>query len=344
MKALGYLMQLDLGLQYPPAWMFNAPDGQPAQPERRFANQFGQAFTTTASGKNTPNAVFSQAVRDDMAEYIAAVFARLGTDWHSVRTGGGKYGETNYPENGYTDAAGTHVNSYWAFDIAAQSGARLAGGVSVCPVPGWKPGDASPNGEASRFVEWYLDSITNYHAWQIGRVRASGFTGLVLALYGSSIVRPGDIAAAVAVNLNGASPRWAEIAEGKDFRRMIHRDTDPGIVVHCTWVDAKNFNDVSTNPANWTPVHFLRYCVDTHPLNTPAGAFVLRMWGENTGNAKYVETPAAPDGNPLVRTFSRMNTHGLMGILWAFEDQLYAPPESGFITFDDFAAYMSAYP
>lgn len=325
-ESIGDAVQLDLGIQYPPSWVFSDTAG-------KFVNQFGQAFTSTSPGVNVPNAVFSQAVRNDLGAYITNVFLALGTDWQAVRIGGGMYNEINYPAASYSDSSGNHQNCYWGFDSAAQTGAGLAIGVSPCPVPGWIPGNASPNGEASQFVNWYLSSIGNYVNWQIQTVRNSGFGGPILALCGSWGVRPGWLQAAIAVNLGGASPDSADVAEGKDFQTIIAGITDTNVVVDCTWLDAplNSFgDDAGGNQDNWSPVHYLWYCASTH---TPS----LRVWGENTGNATPNETPT----NPLQRCFARMNSYKLMGVIWAFEGQLFDPPSDGYITFADFAAAIS---
>jgi hypothetical protein len=45
--------------------------------------------------------------------------------------------------------------------------------------------------------------------------------------------------------------------------------------------------------------------------------------------------------NPLQRSFARMNSYKLMGIMWAFENQLFDPPSDGYVTFADYAAAIS---
>src|SRR5439155_24884106 len=97
------------------------------------------------TGSDEPNLVWATEYRSLAAAYTAKVFNELGSDFYAVRVGGGHWGELTYPAT--FGSNGRVKNSYWAFDAdAARSD----------PVPGWKPGQASPNGEASKFLNWYL--------------------------------------------------------------------------------------------------------------------------------------------------------------------------------------------
>lgn len=315
----GYRLQLDLGFQYPPAWVF-------ALPGARYRNQFGEFYESSDPGRKVANGVFSQSVRDAMTEYAGGVFARLGTDWDWVRLGGGFFGEVNYPP---ARSAG-RTNCYWAFDDAAQGkGPGRADEVPACPVPGWKPGEPDPV-RAGRFLEWYLAALQNYHDWQIRMVRR-WFSGDLCVLYGSWGIRPGVKQRAVAGCLGGDTPaeRVGEIASGYDWERMIGGISDPRVIVYCTWMDAppKDCDDDGPDPARWSPVHWQASLAAAHPL-------ALRVWGENTGGG---------DRDALVLTFDRAKRFGLLGVVWAFERELFVGPESGFATFSDLADQVAAF-
>ena len=58
-------------------------------------------------------------------------------------------------------------------------------------MPGWRPGDPSPRGEARKFLGWYLDMLTRYQNWQVRALRRS-YDGPVAMLYASWGMRPGD--------------------------------------------------------------------------------------------------------------------------------------------------------
>jgi hypothetical protein len=323
LRKLGYRLQLDLGMQYPPAWLFDLPHS-------RYRNQFGQEYHSSSPGRNMPNFVFNQAVRERLAEYMENVFSRLGTDWDWVRLGGGFYGEVNYPPHRHDG----HSNCYWAFDALAQGGGSgLPAGVKPCPVPGWLPGAGSlDNRSARQFLDWYHGSLQNYHDWQITTARR-WFSGGLCLLYGSWGIRPGWNEAAIATHLDGSSPaeKNGEIQTGYDWQRMVAGIRDPRAIVYCTWLDAppKDCDDDGENPERWSPAHWLAALADAHPLK-------LQKWGENTGNG----TPAA-----MATTFARIQRYGLMGVVWAFEPDLFAEPNpKGLATFADFAKFIRQNP
>lgn len=315
-RGLGYRLQLDLGIQYPPPWIFDLPHA-------RYRNQFGRDYESNESGRRMPNLVFNRAVRDRLAGYVEQLFKHLGTDWDWVRLGGGFYGEVNYPGHRFDGKE----NCYWAFDEVAQGKVPgLAGDLAACPVPGWIPGGASPDHEQARkFLEWYLGSLQNYHDWQIRNVRR-WYSGDICLLYGSWGIRPGGIEAALEKDLNGSSPaeKVGEIQTGYDWARMIGGIRDPKAIVYCTWLDAprKDCDDTGENPSRWSPVHWQASLAAKNPLR-------LKVWGENTGRGSR---------EAMQLSFERIRQFGLMGILWAFEKELFNEPNPGNLaTFQEMA-------
>lgn len=200
-RVAGYMLQL--GLQYPPAWVAGLPHG-------RYKNQFGDQFFSKRPGEDLPNLVFNAAVRGRAAAYIEQVFSRLGAGWDFVRLGGGKFGELNYPAPRFNG----RENCYWAFDDLAQGKASgLAEGLSPCPVPGWVPGTPSPgHADAEKFAGWYLDCLKNYQDWQIATVRRC-YAGDICMLYGSW-------------DRTRSRGRWKRPARTYPERRTGHRDRD----------------------------------------------------------------------------------------------------------------------
>ena len=303
----GLQVVLDPGFQYPPAWLFILPDS-------RYQNQYGDAYADRASGKNIANTVFNAAVRARYASHLAALFRELGTDFFAVRLGGGWYGELNYPDATYAK----NPNCYWAFDPIAQ-GAKpgLPAGITACPVPGWKPGDTSPDhASARRFLDWYLASLQNYHDWQIATVRHL-YAGPLMMMYPSWGIRPGQLEPAVAGDLSGkTSPeKNGEIQRGFDFARFIGGIKDPNVWVHCTWLDPNPewSDETSPDPARWSPVHYLASLARRH---VPA----LNVSAENTGGG-------GPETLRLCADRSR--AYDLKAVFWAFAPDLFdgKPPE-----------------
>ncbi len=313
-RALGYEVVIDVGFQYPPVWIFDVPHS-------RFVDQHGNSFTSATIGENIPNAVFNQAVRDHQEAYLRHVFREIGTDLLFVRLGWMKYGEIAYPVHRYEG----NSNCYWGYDAIAQGEASgLPSGIAVCPVPGWRPGQASPDHRDARvFLEWYHGALQNYHDWQLATARK--YTDVPLAmLYPSWGTRPGAGEIAVQHDLDGStSPEInGEIQRGLDFERLISGIRDPNVIAYCTWLDSNpNFSqDDDPDRTKWSPSRYLAALAAEHDPALPA-------WAENTG---------AGDMKVLALCADRIKAYGYAGFFWAFEGDLYdgVPPEiSDFATF-----------
>jgi hypothetical protein len=300
--AAGFEVVLDVGMQYPPSWIFNYPHS-------RYLNQYGDAFVSPVIGGNGANAVFNQVIRDKQARYLRHIFASLGTSFYAVRLGWGHYGELNYLAPTFNN----RNNSYWAYDAIAQGRAPgLPPGMQAAPRPGWTPGTASANhAAAAAFAQWYLDSLKHYHDWQIATVR-NIYAGKLLMLYPSWGIRPGQLEDAVAGDLAGttSAERNGEIQRGFDFARFINGIKDQGVVVYTTWLDADDSADSASDQRYWSPVHYLAALAAAHPLG-------LEVWGENTGRGSRAA---------MERCFTQMAVYNLHGVIWAFEADLYTPP------------------
>lgn len=295
LRKAGMQVTLDFGMQYPPAWVFDLPHS-------RYRNQYGVVFDDHAPGQNGVNAVFNAALRERQAAHAAAVFAALGHDFVLIRLGWGWYSELNYPRAAFAGRG----NCYWAFDDLAQGRAPgLPPGIPPCPVPGWKPGEASPDHAAARrFAAWYLEALRDYHDWQISTVRAL-HPGRLAMLYPSWGLRPGQLDAAVARDLDGSQvAQHGDLALGEDWQRLVAGISDPGVVVYSTWLDAPFGDDRSSDPAQWCPMRWLA------TLAAPRG---LALAGESTGNN---------DVAALRRCFTRAEELHLLGFFWAFEREL----------------------
>jgi hypothetical protein len=303
-RAGGKFVVLDLGVQYPPAWIFKNASSH-------FVDQYGHAYAPTPDGDCGVNLVFSADMRAKLAAYIHALFAALGSDFYAVRLGGGRYGELGYPGPSF----GGDKNCYWGFDDLAQGIAPgLAEGVQPCPVAGWKPGMATPGHvSAQRFLDWYMDSMKNYHDWQIRELRRY-FAGPLLMLYPSiGGLRPGQLEGAVQDDCAGGTgpEKTGEVSRGFDMARFVAGISDPNVVVYTTWVDGfPGCDDRSANPARWNPAHFLASLAAAHQPPLPCG-------GENTGH---------PDSySNMAVTFQRLRDSHLCVLFWAFEPGLFDP-------------------
>jgi hypothetical protein len=320
-RAGGKRIVLDLGVQYPPSWIFDFPSSH-------FVNQYGEPFVPArGSGDCGVNLVFSGLMRDKFTAYVQHLFHELGRDFFAVRLGGGRYGELGYPTNKIQD----HANCYWAFDPIAQGQVvGLPEGVKACPVPRWIPGTPSPNHSSARqFLAWYMASMQNYHDWQISVLRTD-FSGPLFMLYPSTGgLRLGQLDAAIDDDCNGSTgpEKTGEVGRGYDMARFVAGITDPRVVVYSTWIDGFDFcDDRSIDSARWSPGHYLASLAEAH--QPP-----LLVGGENTGR---------PDDLANMQlTFRRVGENHLCVLFWAFEPTLFDHKEKH-ATIEDFAACSAA--
>ncbi len=302
LRAAGFRVILSLGVQMAPSWLLQA------YPNAYYVDQYGDRYTDACSGCEVPNFVWNQALRVEQARYVARAFADFGRSFAAVRVGGGHFGELGYPAASYAG----HANTYWAFDANARA---------MNPVPGWKPGMASPHGEATTFLNWYLGRLANCERFQIATVRRS-YTGPIMLLLPSFGIRPGQAAAAATRNLAGttSAERNGEIQRGYDFARQVAAIPDRGVVVTTTWLDAACGNDASTSAAAWSPVHYLAYLAARRGLS---------VYGENTGRGT---------ASVMRFTASQARAYRLAGFLWYDEQEFLS---GRWATLDDYARLIA---
>ena len=286
LSSAGLRVVLDIGVQYPPAWVFDLPGGT------RWADQHGQVHVG-GPGADAPDAVWNGAVRAAQGRYVAeAARALQGRPLLGVRVGGGPYGELRFPEPAY----GGRTDSWWAFGPAA---------MRSNPVPSWRPGQPDPVA-ADRFLDWYLGSLTEYLDWQLDTYRSAfGPEVQLQVLQPSWGIRAGEPQAAVADSLGGSSrgERRQTLQQGLDWAGQLPVvASHPGTVLSSTWLDAA---DQGTDPAYESPVRYLAR------LASPTRIAVM---GENTGR-----------GSPedMRRSVGRVRELGLVGMLWMREPDLY---------------------
>lgn len=174
-----------------------------------------------------------------------------------------------------------------------------------------------------------MNALKNYHDWQIQTARQS-FKGCLAMLYPSWGIRPGQLQSAIEVDLNGTtSPeKNGEVQRGFDFARFIAGIRDPNVVVYCTWIDSNPqwSDETSEDAARWSPVHYLASLASAHPLR-------LKTWGENTGRG---------DRAAMQLTFDRMRAYNLMGVIWAFEPDLYDGKHASLQDYSSFIAQATS--
>jgi len=307
-RQAGFSIILDLGLHDTPSWVHNG------NTESFYVDQYGDRYSGAGTiDAGDANLIFDNALRVQAAAYIAQVFATFGTDFYAVRIGGGHYGELTYPTAVYAG----HSNCYWAFDSNA---------LASSPVPDWRPGQPSPHGEARHFLNWYLDALVNYQGWQIREVHRR-FKGRLMVLYPGWGVRPGQIEAAVAGNLSGATPaeRNGEVQAGHDYARQVGAIVSPDVVPTTTWLDADAADDDKPDPHRWSPVKYLSVLAVSHQPR-------LELYGENTGQGSR---------HDMDLSITQMRRYGLLGMAWYREAQLFS---GRYATLDNYRRAIAANP
>jgi hypothetical protein len=302
LRSAGMNVVLDVGLQYPPAWIFNV-DGN-----TRFVNQYGDVWHSSLS-QDVPNSVFDQNVRNFEAAYIAQVAADFGDVFYAIRAGGLLQDELRYPDATYNG----HSNSYWAYDANAQAHS---------PVPGWIPGQADTT-KASAFLNYYLQSITDFSSWLVSTYRSHFPSPWIQVLYPSWGLRPGDTDAAVARNLDGSTPPagWGTLSEGLDWSRQINALPDSRVQVYGTWMERGDDGGTANTMA---PSHYLATLGAAHGL--PAVA-------ENA--------TSGDDAATMATVVQRTRAWGLAGLMWLHEPGLY---NGGAVNLATYSAQIHAGP
>jgi hypothetical protein len=131
---------------------------------------------------------------------------------------------------------------------------------------------------------------------------------------------------AVATNLNGSSSAEinGEIERGFDFQSQVAAINDPKVIVTSTWMDAPSSGDSGTDQRSWSPVHYLSYLAQAHPLH-------LSSFGENTGHGSRAVMDLSA---------SRMKQYKLTGMLWYCETEMFA---GGYATLTDYQQVIKGY-
>ena len=282
-RAAGFQLVLDFGIQYPPDW---------ARKIRPWRDQHGNSY----DGQVNP--ISSAEVRKQIEQYLDRVFKDFGADWLGVRVGAGGSNETMYPGT----PAGVK-RSYWAFDSEK---------MALNPVPNWRPGQPSPNGEARRFYEWYLQNLIKTVNWQHSVIRRH-YQGKILQLFAGIGVRPAGYEHLIQDNLYPQPHRiGVDAAErGVVIDRVIDGITDKrNVVIVSTslgdsFATAPWLDELSADPMKWSSAHWVAYNARRHGM---------QRWGENTGNDDYAN---------MQLVFKQMKDFGYTALFWAWGYQLY---------------------
>lgn len=278
-QAAGIDVVLDLGLQYPPAWVWDLPGST------RFVNQFGATWHG-GIGTDPVNAVWNleaRAAQERAVEHLAHYTADI--DFTGVRIGGLLSGELRLPPSEFDGRRG----SLWGFDASARS---------TSPLPDYVPGQGTP-AQAATWADWYVASLTDYQSWLTRTVHTAFPDAVLHVLLPGWGLRPGEAEAAVADRLSAESVAATgdNLSSGIDWARQVEALGVDGlpVLLTTTWIDAPEYG---TAPRDLAPVDYLA------GLAEPWG---LPVSGENTGGGGVAA---------LDRALAQARKLGLTQVTW----------------------------
>lgn len=285
---------LDLGVQYPPSW---AAQVDP------LVDQYGTTWQASSSSRGGVNVYWSTAVRQYAADYVARVFSGLnfrGRLW-AVRVGMYQ-GELLYP---HQSNSGKNL-SFWAFDSNAQA---------QSPVPGWKPGDASPNGEARIFYYWYVDNLVGTFNFFLAEVRKH-YSGYVAPVTPGIGIWDGTANHLIARNLYDSSLGYYDT--GNYWQRIfaLLPGADKGVINWCSSLGDLSGNDSSSKWWEWSSGKIMAYLAHQNGR---------AIFGENPGRNAYDTSGGADPRTTMGSIFNTMQSSGYMGLLWVRQADMANP-------------------
>jgi hypothetical protein len=181
------------------------------------------------------------------------------------------------------------------------------------------------------FYDWYVQTLTDYQNWQIAEIRQY-FDGQLDVLYAGKGLRANQATDALTNDLRGDG--WSEgnsalYAATAYDRHVAGLNTTQSIALYLTGIEdppAQVVNDASPYPSDWSAARWIAHLAQSRGLP---------VWGENSGQNA---------GTELQLAAQRMHANGFLGLMWAFESELYADPNiQGYATIDEYEAIINAY-
>jgi hypothetical protein len=279
LRAKGFKVIIDPGLQYPPSWVFDLPG------QTRFVDQYGDTWTGPES-QDVPDAVWNPSVRAAEGHYLNHLSKALRHQKIShVRVGGLLSGELRLPVSTYDG----HADLLWDYSPAAQAAA---------PVPGWVPGTGTTD-QIAASLSYYMQSLDNYEAWLLQRLGAGFPTATMLLMMPSWGLRPGMLDEVVATGMTGQTSAEVGglVSQGVDWASQVAVLKASGVsaMVYSTWLDAPSFG---RSPAQEAPIAYLA---------TLAAKYGLPSGGENTGGGGAAA---------LAACLAAVKAHHLAAMVW----------------------------
>jgi hypothetical protein len=298
---------LDLGVQYAPTWVSSIDP---------LVDQYG---TTWVDPRGGVNVYWSPRVRSHVSHYISRLFTTLnfrGRLWN-VRVGP-LGGEMMYPNVHHPD----RPESFWAFDSNAQA---------QSPVPGWRPGQPSPNGEAERFYYWYTDNLAATFNWFLSEIRRS-HSGFVSPVTPGGGMWPLAVDQLIRSNLTTTDPWW--YGTGNYWYRIFPlMGVGDQMVMHwCSSVGDGFGNDNDMFWWGWSSMKQQAWMAAEHKRP---------IYAENVGRNPF-DTSGGADPRVTMRwIFESADAYDYAGIMWVRQADMLRPE---YASLAQYAYMISLYP
>jgi hypothetical protein len=176
-----------------------------------------------------------------------------------------------------------------------------------------------------------VTALTNYQNWQIAEIRKH-YSGQLDVLYAGKGLRLNHVTDALTNDLRGDG--WSEETSALYSAALYERhvaglSTTEKMALYLTGIDeppADKVDDASPYPGDWSAARWFAHL---------AAARGLRAWAENSGQ---------DDAAKLELSARRMHADGFLGLMWAFESELYADPNpNGYATIGEYEKVMALY-
>ena len=301
---------LDFGVQYPPSWVAQIDP---------LVDQYGTVWQASSSSRGGVNVYWSPTVRQHLADYIARVFTSL--DFHdrlwAVRVGMYQ-GELLYP---HQSNSGKNL-SFWAFDSNAQA---------QSPVPGWKPGEPSPNGEARAFYYWYVDNLVGTFNFFLSEIRKH-YSGYVAPVTPGIGIWDGTANQLISRNLYDTSLGYYDT--GNYWQRIfaLLPGAGTGVINWCSSVGDLSGNDSSSKWWEWSSGKIMAYLAHQNGR---------QIFAENPGRNAYDTSGGADPRTTMGAILNTMRNSGYMGLLWVRQADMSNPQ---YASLEQYKQMISQYP
>jgi hypothetical protein len=286
----------------PPDWVWQIPNIY-------YKNQYGEEFKEGKfrNYKNYPqptmNIIFNPELRKAQSEFIKRFFtdfSEFKDKIYAVYTNITGEGDSVYPFVIDDDS-----NSWWAYDKNAQNQKNPGSLAGPNPVPGWRPGDESPNGEAEKFYNWYIESAYKTVEWQVREFRKyyNGKIKLMSDIYwNNENVTNDDIEEAINSNLGGTIPEPWRLPAGFSTIYAENLSVYPNLIPHHSAIEL--MEDAEVN--------FIKKYFPNSPLSAETSD-----WWINYPAGEY-------DGKRVLDTcFEKIKKYKISEFKWVRDRELY---------------------